>query len=249
MTLVWVGLAGLGVGVTFGLFGAGGSAFATPILALLGLPPTIAVASPLPALLPASLLGAREYLRAGLLDRRAAKVSVIVGVPAVVLGAAASRLVGGEGLLVLSGLVLLVVGARMVVPIRADAGERARARQGRTAMMVVLVAGAAFFSGMLANGGGFLLVPIFVLGLGFTAARAAGTAMVAVFALTIPTLLAHWALGDIDWAVSGAFALGLVPASTIGARLGQRLPDAVTKPLFGTVLMVFSVVFLVIRFA
>jgi uncharacterized membrane protein YfcA len=39
-------LAGLGVGVVFGMFGAGGSAFATPVLALLGVPALLAVAFP-----------------------------------------------------------------------------------------------------------------------------------------------------------------------------------------------------------
>src|SRR3954447_25121520 len=57
-------LAGAGVGVTFRLFGAGGAALATPILALMGVPPVLAVASPLPALLPSSVVGAREYLKA-----------------------------------------------------------------------------------------------------------------------------------------------------------------------------------------
>ena len=50
-------VAGLGVGVVFGTFGAGGSAFATPVLALLGVPPVMAVASPLPAMVPASIAG------------------------------------------------------------------------------------------------------------------------------------------------------------------------------------------------
>ena len=65
-------LAGLGVGVVFGMFGACGSAFATPILALIGVPGVIAVASPLPAMLPASVAGARRYLKSGNLDKRIA---------------------------------------------------------------------------------------------------------------------------------------------------------------------------------
>jgi uncharacterized membrane protein YfcA len=58
-------LAGLGVGVVFGMFGAGGSAFATPVLALLGVPALLAVA------FPSAAVGARlaqrisaEWLRA-----------------------------------------------------------------------------------------------------------------------------------------------------------------------------------------
>jgi uncharacterized membrane protein YfcA len=114
-------------------------------------------------------------------------------------------------------------------------------------MVVVIAAGAAFLAGLLANGGGFLLVPLFVLGLGFTAARAAGTALVAAMALVIPTLLAHWAMGNIDWTVAGAFALGMIPASTLGARYGTKLPDAVTRAAFGTALVGFSLFFLVTR--
>ena len=40
-------------------------------------------------------------------------------------------------------------------------------------------------TGLLANGGGFLLVPMFVLLLGLTAAEAAGTSMLAVGVLTV----------------------------------------------------------------
>jgi uncharacterized membrane protein YfcA len=238
-------LAGAGVGVTFGLFGAGGSAFATPVLALLGVPPLLAVASPLPALLPSSAVGAREYFRAGMLDRRIAKLSILAGLPAVVVGAAVGRLLGGDFLLALSGVMLLVIGVRMLLPSRPS--HRGEARAHDTTTVVVLAAGAAFLAGLLANGGGFLLVPLFVLGLGFTAARAAGTALVAAMALVIPTLLAHWAMGNIDWTVAGAFALGMIPASTLGARYGTKLPDAVTRAAFGTALVGFSLFFLVTR--
>jgi len=240
-------LAGAGVGVTFGLFGAGGSAFATPVLALMGVPPVLAVASPLPALLPSSVAGAREYFRVGMLDRRVAKLTILAGLPAVVLGAFVGQLVGGDALLVASGAVLLGVGVRMLLPSANGHAEQCAARVDHTATVVAMAAGAAFFAGMLANGGGFLLVPLFVLGLGFTAARAAGTALVAAMALVVPTLLAHWLLGDIDWMVAGAFALGMIPASMLGARYGTKLPDAVTRTLFGGALVVFSVFFLVTR--
>ena len=48
MAWLLVAVAGAGVGMTFGVFGAGGSAFATPVLVLLGVPAPIAIASPLP---------------------------------------------------------------------------------------------------------------------------------------------------------------------------------------------------------
>ena len=155
-------------------------------------------------------------------------------------------MVGGDGLLVLSGLVLAGVGIRMLVPTVHTEHSRTRCddRCARTGVVVGFAAAAGFGAGLLANGGGFLLVPLFVVGFGFTPARAAGTSLVAAAALTVPTMAAHWLLGDIDWAVAGAFAVGLIPAAFVGARLGLRLPDRVTRPVFGCVLVAFSLWFL-----
>ena len=54
---------GIVVGFLGGLFGKGGSAVATPLLSLIGLPGYIAVASPLPATIPGTLIASNEYWR------------------------------------------------------------------------------------------------------------------------------------------------------------------------------------------
>lgn len=237
--------AGAAIGVVFGLFGAGGSAFATPVLSLLGVPGVLAVASPLPAMLPAAVAGARRHLRSGNLDRPTAAWSVAGGFPGAVLGSLASAALGGHRLLVLSGLILFVVGLRVVLPDPVGSADRAAARRRNH----WLVAAAAFLvgllTGVLANGGGFLLVPLFVLTFGLTSAEAAGTSMVAVSALTLPTLLTHAALGHVDWPVAAAFAVGLVPGSAIGAALAERIAAATARRAFGSLLLVFAVWFLV----
>jgi len=236
--------SGLGVGLVFGLFGAGGSAFATPVLSLLGVPGVLAVASPLPAMVPAAVAGARRHLRAGNLDRRTARWSVIGGLPGAVLGSLLSAAVDGQRLLLLSGLILFAVGARVILPDPAGASDRGARRRHRAG----LVAGAAFvvglLTGVLANGGGFLLVPLFVVYFGLTTTEAAGTSMVAVAALTLPTLLTHAALGHVDWPVALAFAAGLVPGSTAGAGLAERIPAGAARHAFGWLLVVFAAWFL-----
>jgi uncharacterized protein len=243
VSLFAVAAAGVGIGVAFGVFGAGGSAFGTPILALLGVPAPVAVASPLPAVLPSALMGAREYFRAGMLDRRIARLAVTAAVPTVIVGALASRVVSGQWLLIASGALLVVVGVRMIVPTRAAGATRGAPRCDRTALVVAVVAAAGFVAGLLATGGGILLVPVFVGAFGFTAARAAGTSLVVAAALTVPTMATHWMLGNIDWSVAGAFALGMVPASLLAARLGPKLPDHVTRPAFGAVVLLFALFF------
>jgi uncharacterized membrane protein YfcA len=80
--VVAVAGAGLVVGALLGLFGVGGSSLATPILSLLGLSGLAAVASPLPATLPAALVGARQYARYDEVDGDVARWSLIGGVAA-----------------------------------------------------------------------------------------------------------------------------------------------------------------------
>ena len=238
-------IAGLGVGVVFGMFGAGGSAFATPVLALFGVPPLMAVASPLPAMLPAAFTGARRYLRAGNLDRRVAKLAITGGVPGALIGALASALVGGNRLLMLSGLMLLVIGIRLLMRDSSGAAARGSARRNNTSLVIGSSFGVGLLTGLLANGGGFLLVPLFVLFLGLTAVEAAGTSMVVVGILTIPTLITHWALGHVDWIVAAGFAAGLIPAAAIGSRMAQHIPPARSRIAFATMLVAFATWFLV----
>ena len=234
--------AGLLVGVAYGTFGAGGSAFATPVLALLGLPGVLAVATPLPAMLPASLAGATSYRRSSDLDWRAARFTLAGAVPATVLGAALARVVGGHALLVLSGVLLAVIGVRMLWP-----GGDARSRDADAPGWMVAAGGASvgFLAGLLANGGGFLLVPFFAVGLGMSMRKAAGTSLVTAAALALPTTVVHALAGNIDWPAAAAFAVGLVPAAALGGRIGSRIDGTAARVAFGALLVLFAVWFLV----
>jgi uncharacterized membrane protein YfcA len=241
--------AGLAAGMVFGLFGAGGSAFATPMLAMLGLPGTIAIATPLPALLPASIVGARSYLRSGNLDRRVAWLAISGGLPGTIGGALVSSRIDGSRLLLLSGALLLVVGARVLLPDPVGHGHRCAERYGQSGLVVALAFAIGFLTGLLANGGGFLLVPAFMVVLGLSAAKASGTSMVAVGVLAVPTLLVHWQLGHIDWPVALVFGLGVLPGSLAGAQGAQRIPANRSRRAFGVLLVAFAAWFLVRQLA
>jgi len=231
------------IGVLFGLFGVGGSSFATPLLALLGVPALIAVAAPLPATIPAAISGARAYLRRGELDRDVARWSIIGGVPATAAGALLSGAVGGKALLIGSGVVLAVVGARILLPITADDRIAGKARR-RAGVVIPAAAAIGFFTGLLANGGGFLLVPLFVLVLGLTMPESAGTSLVVIAVLSVPSLATHWALGHINWTVAAAFAVGAIPGAVVGSRLVTHIPPEPLRKVFGVMLVGFSVYYI-----
>jgi uncharacterized membrane protein YfcA len=241
----WILLAGMVIGMLYGTFGVG-SAFATPMLSLIGVPGMAAVVGPLPGLLPGAAAGAWSYSRQGKVDWVVARRALLGGLPAAVVGAATSTLVGGPALLVASGLVLLIVGIRVLRPITADPAAMEVAAQRRASRTFVVAAAAVvgFSSGLLANGGGFLLVPMFLLVLGLDMNRASGTSLVVASSLTVPTLLVHIGIGDIDYTVAGIFALGLVPGALLGARFAMHLPTERLQRAFGVLLVVVSLFFL-----
>jgi uncharacterized membrane protein YfcA len=236
---------GLAAGGLLGLFGGGGAAFATPVLALVGVPGAFALASPLPALIPASLLGARGQLKTGNLDRRVAGLAMLGGLPGSVLGGLASSLVSGHVLVLLSALLLLGVGVRVMLPDPTGHADRCAGRHANSSLIVALAFGVGLLAGLLANGGGFLLVPTFIVLLGLSTVVASGTSMVTGAVLSIPTLLVHWSLGHIDWSVTLVFALGVLPGTLVGTWLTRRVPTDVARKAFGVLLVVFSVAYLV----
>jgi len=236
-------VAGLAVGTLYGLFGVG-SAFATPLLAVLGVPGMAAVAGPLPALLPGSMTGAWSYSRDGKVDWWVARRTVVGAFPAAVLGAIASQWVSGPLLVAVSGGVLLLIGVRVLRPVVADDTDRAPWARRHPALLTAAAVVIGFSSGLLANGGGFLLVPLFLLAVGLDMNRATGTSLVVASVLTIPTLLTHALIGDIDWGVSLVFAVGLVPGAHLGAMLSARFATERLRHAFGVLLVGFAVWFL-----
>lgn len=245
MHLAWwpfIVLAGAGVGLCTGLFGVGGSSVATPVLALLGAPGLIAVASPLPATIPAAAVGVVPYIRA-----REARPPILGGVPGTVAGALLSRLVGGPALLIGSGLVLVVVGLRVILPIDEKTLEEGTQRRHHRALLVATMTLTGVFTGLLANGGGFLIVPVYLLIFGLQMRQAVGTSLLVIIVLAIPTLLTHWALGHIDWVLAGEFALGQVPGSAVGSQFAHHVQGPVTRRAFGWFLIAFGLFFTIDR--
>jgi uncharacterized membrane protein YfcA len=240
-------LAGSVVGLLMGLFGVGGSSVATPLLSLLGVPPLVAVASPLPATIPGAIVAAIEYIRNDEVRPRAAAWTLAGAVPATIVGALTSRVVGGNPLLIASGVVLAVVGLRVGRPIEPSARTAGELRRKNRPVLVGASALVGFFTGLLANGGGFLLVPLYVLVFGLRMRQSVGTSLIVIAVLAVPTLATHWELGHISWEVAGAFAGGVVPGSFIGGRVAHRIEGPTLRKYFGWFLIAFGVAFVAYR--
>jgi uncharacterized membrane protein YfcA len=224
-------LIGAGVGFLSGAFGKGGSAIATPLLHLLGVPALVAIASPLPAAIPSSLFASRVYARRGDIDARIVKLGLPIGLPATVVGALLTQWIPGGPLIIATDIVVLAFGLRILLTHGpADAAHEARATHTRILIVVGVV---GFVSGLLGNSGGFLLAPLFITALGMPIHRALGTSLVLATFLAVPGTIVHAWLGHIDWSLTLAFGLASVPAATAGAKLALRTKDRSLSLAYG----------------
>jgi uncharacterized membrane protein YfcA len=242
-TLVEVALIGMAVGFLGGLFGKGGSAVATPLLAAIGVPPLIAVASPLPAVIPSSLVSARTYAKAGCVDRRLVLWCALAGVPATLAGAIATRWISGTALVLMTEVLLLGLGLRFLVRPSDDTNGAPSNRVSRWRVALVAV-GVGFVAGLLANGGGFLFAPLFVVVLGRPLKQALGTSALLATLLAVPGTIVHAALGHIDWTITLVFALASVPLAQVGARVAIQMRARPLERVYGVALAAMSVAFL-----
>lgn len=243
-SLLLVVLIGAGIGFLGGLLGKGGSAIATPMLLSVGLPPAVALAAPLPATVPGALVAADRYRRDGHLDRHVLRWSLLFGVPATLLGALATRWIDASALVLVTDIVIVALGIRMLTTTHAEPLPGAAdvlADRNRT-IAVAVVTGLA--AGLLANSGGFLLAPLFIGVLGLAIKPALGTSLAVASILAVPGSLVHLALGHLDLAVVAAFAIGSIPLSSFGARVALRTDPTRLERGYGLALVVLGAGFL-----
>lgn len=237
---------GLATGTLSGLFGVGGGVISQPGMRLLGLVPLTAIGTALPVIIPGAAAGARRYALEGLIRWPAALATIPAGVLAAVGGGLLAEHVPGDGhLLQLATAGLLgLSSSRMVRAPRPVAGDQdeplaetdapeapAPAIAGRVPERHLLVRYVAIgllaggLSGLLGIGGGVLMVPAFIALGGLPVKPAIATSLVCVGAFAVPGTITHALQGHVDWRVTAALVVGVVPGARLGAALAIRATD------------------------
>ncbi|MFC7081365.1 sulfite exporter TauE/SafE family protein [Halorussus caseinilyticus] len=238
---------GLLVGILFGFFGMGGSFLVTPALLVMGYDSTTAVGSGLAFVFGTSVIAALRHRDHGQVDYKLGLLFIVGMTAGIEVGKEVVyylQELGSADLVVsLSYIGLLsTVGLFMLRDARKDADADGddespvvrKLQSVRIPPMVSIKGGAevslwltlaiaAFIgvlSGFLGVGGGFLLMPAMMYGLGVPAAVAVGTD---VFQIT-----ASGAFGAFTYAKSGAVDLTIVLPLLAGSAMGARVGAAAT---------------------
>lgn len=239
------------IGFLGGLFGKGGSAIATPLLSMLGFSGFIAVASPLPAVIPGTLIASAGYWRSRLLDWQIVLWSIAIGVPATILGSFLTIFTGARPLLIATGVLVLGFGLSFLLLPREGKSERSNLNHGDgnrpsywRLRLVLISAAVGVISGLLANGGGFLLAPSYSRFLAQPIKKSFACSLAVSAVLALPGTIIHAYLGHISWAVTALLALGSVPFSYLGARVAIHTRASRLERWYGAALTILGAFFL-----
>jgi uncharacterized membrane protein YfcA len=231
---------GFAAGVLSGLFGVGGGIVTTPAVnTILGGTAIQAIATPLPVILPTSLVGSYAYAKAGEVSIRAAKWAAVPGVGGAIAGALLTEVVNVHLLLLITAGLIAITAVQVVVGRTPRTPWVLGETPGWKYAAVGLLAG--FVSGLLGVGGGIVLA--FTTWIGMPLRRALGTSLLVIAILVIPGTIVHGLLGNIDWAIFLVLTLGVIPGARLGARIALGLRERTLRLAVGTFLLVVAIAY------
>ncbi len=241
-------LIGCLVGFAAGLFGIGGSLLATPLFRLSGVDPLLALATPLPGVIPTALAGVLAYHRHHLIQWKTAAWILLGGIPTTIAGALLTDWISGRSLMIATGLLLLFVGFRFFGQSLQDTPEQTLPRNALVRnfplALIGVGLGTGLLSGLLAIGGGIVLVPALSLGFRLELKQALATSLVCVAGMAVPGTIVHAWLGHISTTLLLPFLLGSIPCAYVGAYVAIRLSSRSLRLLYGTAVSAFALYFL-----
>lgn len=243
------------VGLSLGALGSGGSILAVPFLVHgAGQTPQEATATSLLLVGLAALSGLPAHWKAGRIDVVHGLVFGATGIGGSLAGTALNRAIPPQLLLAAFSGLILVAAWRMLTacPTCTRSGEDAAlsaASPGlavggidarRFAVLLAAGSGVGFLTGLFGVGGGFVIVPVLTLFLGFAMPRAIGTSLLVVAINSAVALLARLGDASIDWTAAAAFSAAAVAGVLAGGRIADRIDAERSLKAFAAALVVLA---------
>jgi uncharacterized membrane protein YfcA len=247
---------GMAVGTLSGIFGVGGGFLMTPLLILLGIPPTIAVASEANHIVGSSLSGTIGHLRRRAVDIRMGNVLLTGGVLGSIVGILIFNSLKEAGFvdllvtiayfffLTIIGLLMLYEGLDSMGLLGHKKRSRfyhhtwvmglpLKVRFRRSGLYISLIPPylvgfvVGILSAIMGVGGGFIMIPAMIYILRMPTSVVVGTSLYQIIFITSIVTILH---ATTNQTVDFVLALILLVGGAIGAQLGVRLSNKLKGP-------------------
>ena len=233
---LWLIPLGFAAGVLGSIVGLGGGIIAVPAMTFAGFPPALAASNSLFAAFSNSVASTISYTRQKRVEFGIGIKLGLMCVPGTILGAFVSDVMTPVAFQILFAFIL--VASAVYIFVKRMVNEKP---YNRTALMMIISAGASFFAGLISSlfgiGGGIIFVPLMVIGIGIPMRKAAPTAQLILMFASLSGLLVHSALGHPDYLQAFLLAIGAFGGGLLGARLSLEIKERKLKILVTIVLL------------
>jgi uncharacterized protein len=213
------------VGFSLGLVGGGGSILAVPLMVyVVGVPdPHVAIGTSAIAVAVNAAVNLSNHARGGTVVWSCALTFAAAGIIGAFVGSIFGKMVDGQKLLALFGLLMLVI-AMLMLKTRSRIGlPDVRMSWANMPAVAGLGLATGTLSGFFGIGGGFLIVPALMLATGMSIMNAVSSSLVAVTAFGLTTAASYAWSGLISWGLAGLFIAGGIAGGLIGTRSARLL--------------------------
>ncbi len=237
------GAVGVGVGAASGLLGIGGGILLVPYLSVIErVPQRRAQATSLVLVAMAAASGAITYAWRGEVALVPAAIILITGLAGAWLGAHLVQRLHDHRLRIAFGVLLILAAIRMAL------GAPSGSASGPPAMspgIAITYAIAGLFMGIVSAlfgiGGGIILIPILVTGLGFDQQLANGTSLAVMTFIALLGAIRLTRPGFTDWRRGLQLGAGAIVGAALGALLALHLPSVLLSTIFAVALALVGV--------
>ena len=234
-------LSGGIIGLLLGATGGGGSLIAIPLLVyVVGIPVQNATAMSLVVVGYSALFGAWQASRIGEVRGLAAVLFSSTGMIGAWLGAQGHRLVQGEVILLLFGMLMIGIGIAtwhrgLVKPDTEK--EKGCAQQFSTGCAIKAVSigfAVGLLTGFFGIGGGFIIVPALLFVMGFPLRMAVGTSLLIISLTSLGGIVGHLSVTSIDLVITALIIGGSLLGILGGGRLARVVSGSTLTKAFAT---------------
>ena len=184
-----------------------------------------------------SALGSFISLRRGDFDYRAGTFFALSGIVGAFIGSKFTHMVSARALLLCFGILMLIVGLRMLL------GNQ-EARSGRQCMPLrCLATGVAvgLLTGFLGVGGGFVILPALVLLAGLEMKPAVGTSLAVIAVNSFAGLLGQLRYVQFEWPLTFAFLAAAATGMLGGLIVAKRISSGALRRAFASSIITLGI--------
>lgn len=261
LTVISAAILGVFIGVLSGLIGVGGGTIMVPMYRLaFGMSALASTATSLFTIIPTSISGLVTHMRRKTCIPKLGLALGLGGACSSPLGVWLANLSPSWAVMLAAAIVIAYSAFNMIQKVRAmpkgKAGGKTDAasaapppqpvltpKQLAQGVGIGLVAGLA--AGYVGLGGGFLMIPLMLAWLSIPMKLASGTSLIAVMCIAIPGAITQGMLGNIDYVIGLATAIGTIPGAYLGARFVSVVPERTLRIIFSGFLAVGAILLVV----